>query len=157
ASRFRGLGRGTRLATDLPPMRQVLCALGPDGCVTALAVAGLLLVVAALGGPPPLPADGVPPLILLAVLLGAAAAARLPPLRAGQRRRFAREQLAAARAWVPFVVAYVCYRVIVAAMNGVVGAGVEDHLKALDEALLGVSPSFWMQRFVDPWLTELMA
>jgi membrane-associated phospholipid phosphatase len=125
-----------------------------------LAVAGLLLVVASIGGPPHLQADGVAPLVLLAVLLGATAAARLPLLlerRAGDRARFGRAQLRAARAWVPFVVAYVCYRVIVASMNGVVGAGVEDRLRALDEALLGVSPSFWMQRFVSPWLTELMA
>jgi membrane-associated phospholipid phosphatase len=153
------VGGGTAIA-NVGPVRQLLSALGPDGFVSALAVAGLLLCVTAIGGPPHLEADGIAPLVLLAVLLASSAVVRLPLLlerRVGDRARFGREQLRAARAWVPFVVAYVSYRVIVASMNGVVGAGVEDRLRALDEALLGVSPSFWMQRFVSPWLTELMA
>jgi membrane-associated phospholipid phosphatase len=52
---------------------------------------------------------------------------------------------------------YLAYRHLVAAVNPVRGAGLEDKLKALDELLLGVSPSFALQHIASPWLTELMA
>ena len=67
------------------------------------------------------------------------------------------QRLNAARLWGQFVLVYVAYRFLVATVNRVGGPGVEDRLRAFDEALLGVSPSFWMQRFASPWLTEAMA
>src|SRR5688500_5601035 len=134
--------------------------LGPDGFVTTIALVGIFCLVATLGGRVQLLADGLAPLGLLAILLALTAAVKLPLLlerRPGDRRRFMEVQLVAVRTWAPFVLCYVAYRVLVGSMNVVVAAGVEDRLKAMDEALLGVSPSWWLQHHASPWLTELMA
>lgn len=139
-------------------MRRLFVTVGPDGFVTACALVATFALVALAGGRVELRADGIAPLVLLALLLSATGLVRLPLLfEPANRRRFLDEQLSAARAWAPFIVAYVCYRVVVASVNGVTGAGVEDQLKALDEALLGVSPSWWLQGWVSPWFTELMS
>ncbi|MBZ0234511.1 MAG: phosphatase PAP2 family protein, partial [Deltaproteobacteria bacterium] len=62
------------------------------------------------------------------------------------------------RVWIPFVFLYLCYR----ALRGVLllipdEAGRHAQLKAADEALLGVSPAWWMEPFATSWLTELLA
>jgi membrane-associated phospholipid phosphatase len=135
---------------------RLVTILGPDGFVTGVALLGLGALVTALGGELRLSPDGMAPLFLFAALLLITALAR-SPLLLSDRPRFLAEQLRAARAWAPFVLVYVAYRLLITSMNRVTGAGVEDRLKALDEVLLGMSPSFWMQGLVSPWLTELMA
>lgn len=135
-------------------------ALGPDTVMTALALLGLGFVVGVLGGQLELVVDSVAPLVVLLALLLVTALVRLPLLlerRPGDRRRFWELQVFAVRTWAPFVLLYVCYRALRRTMNLIVVAGVEDKLKALDERLLGISPSWWMERFARPWLTDVMS
>jgi membrane-associated phospholipid phosphatase len=61
------------------------------------------------------------------------------------------------RIWTGFAAVYASYRGLADLLPRVIAVGVEDRLKLLDERLLGVSPSFWMQRFASPWLTDVMA
>ena len=141
-------------------LRRLLTAIGPDGLLTGLALAGLGVLCASMGGRLRLVVDGLAPVIVLGALLGVTALARFPLLlerHPGDRRRFLAMQVHAVRTWAPFVLLYVCYRALRGTMNLIVSHGVEDKLKAIDEALLGVSPSWWMQRFASPWLTELMS
>jgi membrane-associated phospholipid phosphatase len=62
-----------------------------------------------------------------------------------------------ARLWLGFVLVYVAYRELADLLPRFIPAGVEDRLRALDERLLGVSPSWWLARFASPWLTDLFA
>jgi membrane-associated phospholipid phosphatase len=140
---------------------RLLAAVGPDGLLTGVAITGLAILCAHFGVRLTLVLDSFAPIIVLGALLGVTALARSPLLlerRPGDRRRFLEMQAHAVRTWSPFVLLYVCYRALRGTMNLIVGTvGVEDKLKALDEALLGVSPSWWMQQFATPWLTELMS
>lgn len=134
-------------------------AIGPDGLLTAVAIVSLGAVAGVLGGKFQLGLDGLAPLVMLGVLLALTAVVRLPLLldrRPGDRRRFFEQQVLAARSWAPFFLVYVSYRALRGTMDYVIRGGVEWKLKALDEALLGVSPSWWMEKIASPWLTELM-
>src|SRR5262249_22921437 len=101
--------------------------------------------------------DALAPLALLLGLLAFSSALSAPLALAGHGRRFLREQLRAARLWTGFVLVYVAYRALANLLPRFVDAGVEDRLRHLDELLFGISPSFWMQRFANPWLTDLFA
>ncbi|MCC6523756.1 MAG: phosphatase PAP2 family protein [Polyangiaceae bacterium] len=139
---------------------RALLWLGPDGLVTAVALAVVGSLVAALGGSLRLDAANASPLVLLAVLVGLTALARAPWLfgrRPGERRRFALALIGALRMWAPFVLLYLCYCALHDATPLLVGRSYEHELRAADEALFGVSPSFWLERFATPWLTDVMA
>lgn len=140
--------------------RRLALVLGPDGFMTAVALVGLALLALLLGGKLQLVIDSVAPLVVLGALLVATALPRLPALWKGPdaRRRFLDDQVESIRVWAPFVLLYVCYRALRGTMNVIVThGGVQDQLKALDEALFGISPSWWMEKFATPWLTELMS
>jgi membrane-associated phospholipid phosphatase len=137
-----------------------LLSLGPDTLVTIVALFALGLIAYRLGAPLDLVLDSAAPVVVLAALLLVTALARAPLLfstRPGDRRRYLGSQVFAIRAWAPFVILYVCYRALRRTMNLIVTSGVEDQLRALDERLLGISPSWWFERFASPWLTDLMA
>jgi membrane-associated phospholipid phosphatase len=130
--------------------------LGPDSMMTAIALVGLALVVGLLGGSMELAIDSAAPLVVLGAFMAVTAIVRAP-LLFRDRRRFFEQQALAIRAWAPFVLLYVCYRALRRTMNLLVVHGVEDKLRALDERLFGISPSWWFDRFASPWLTDLMA
>jgi len=136
-------------------------ALGPDGIMSAIALMGIAVLSFMMGGRLDIALDSAAPLIVLAAFLGITALFKVPLLlerRHGDRRRFAREMVTAVRVWAPFVLLYVCYRALRHTMNMVVThGGVQDRLKGIDEAIFGISPSWWMQKFATPWLTELMS
>ncbi|MBW2454395.1 MAG: inositol phosphorylceramide synthase [Deltaproteobacteria bacterium] len=139
---------------------RLLSRLGPDGVVTAVMVVGVAVLVHAVGGQLHFDRELLSPLVLLVALLAITAAWRAPLLlgrRPGDRRRY-RELLAkTARTWTPFMLLYACYCVLHRLTGLIVAGGVEAELKALDEALLGTSPAWWLERFITPWLTDVMA
>ncbi len=141
-------------------LSRLLSWLGPDGLVTGVMMLGVVVLVHALGGQLHFDRELLSPLILLAALLATTALWRAPLLlgrRPGDRRRY-RELLArAARAWTPFMLLYACYCVLHRMTGLVVTEGVEAELKALDEALLGISPAWWLEGYATPWLTDVMA
>ncbi len=121
-----------------------LHALGPDGVLSAVALVAVATVLARVDGL-------VVPLatVLPYALVGAALVATSALVQRSRR---------VVRVWIPFVFLYLCYR----ALRGVLllipdEAGRHAQLKAADEALLGVSPAWWMEGFATPWLTELLA
>jgi membrane-associated phospholipid phosphatase len=134
--------------------------LEPDALLAIGAVVGLAGLAAALGGELGVPWDGVLPFAAVGGMLlassslvdgGLALAGRLPARRIGAR------QLRALRLWAPFAIVYLCYRALRGALPVLVSSGFEDQLRALDEALLGASPAWWLERIHAPWLTELLA
>lgn len=136
--------------------------LGPDGVLTLIALAGFAFAAYQLGGALRVPTDTVLPYLEAAAAMLATTALVKSPLllgrNPGDRRRFLATQARALRVWAPFVILYTCYR----ALRGVLLLipPERDHagfFKRCDEALFGVSPPWWMERFVDPWLTDLMA
>ena len=141
-------------------MRRALRALGPDGTLAVVALAALAAVAAALGGALRVPWDGIVPFAIVGGLLLAVSTvvdvAVVAAGRAGERS-FAHRQLRALRLWAPFAVVYLCYRALRGALPALVDGGVEDALLRADEAIFGVSPAWWFERFHAPWLTELMA
>ncbi len=139
---------------------RLVLRLGPDSMMTALALIGLALVIGLLGGTMDLAIDSAAPLVVLLALMAVTAIARAPLLlerRAGDRRLWLTQQALAVRAWAPFVLLYVTYRALRRTMNVLIVHGVEDQLRALDERLFGISPSWWFDRFSSPWLTDVMA
>lgn len=135
---------------------RLLVGLGPDTLMTFVAIAGLAALAGILGGELSMVVDSAAPLLVLGALLLVTALARLP-LLARDPARYWEQQRFAVRTWAPFVLLYMCYRALHRTMNLIVTDGVEDRLRALDEALLGLSPSWWFERFASPWLTEVMA
>jgi membrane-associated phospholipid phosphatase len=139
---------------------RLVLRLGPDSMMTAAALVGLALLVGVLGGTLDLAVDSAAPLVVMLALLAVTALARAPLLlerQPGDRRRFVAQQLLAIRAWAPFILLYVTYRALRRTMNVLVDHGVEAQLKALDERLLGVSPSWWFEKIATPWLTDVMS
>jgi membrane-associated phospholipid phosphatase len=139
---------------------RLLLRIGPDGFVTAVMLVAVFGLVVPLGGQLHFDRELLSPLLLLAALILATALWRAPLLLGrlpGDRRRFTARLAETARLWAPFMLLYACYCVLHRMTGVVVAQGVEDELKAIDEALLGLSPSWWMERFVTPWLTDLMA
>ena len=120
---------------------------------------GAVVVLAALGGELRVPWDGIVPFVgvgagLLAASTGVDVVRALArPGEVDVRARMRR----ALRLWAPFAVVYLCYRALRGALPALVGGGVEDTLRALDEALLGASPAWALERIHAPWLTELLA
>jgi membrane-associated phospholipid phosphatase len=142
-------------------MRRVVLALGPDGILSAVALLGIAILSIFLGGRLEIVLDSAAPVIVFTLLLGITTVYKLPLLlerRRGDRARFVSDLKHTVRAWAPFALLYVCYRALRGTMNAIVThGGVQDRLKAMDEAIFGVSPSWWMERFSTPWLTELMS
>jgi membrane-associated phospholipid phosphatase len=101
--------------------------------------------------------DALAPLALLVALFVVSGALSAPLALAGHGRRFLEEQWRAARLWTGFVLVYVAYRALANLLPRFVDGGVEDRLRHLDELLFGLSPSWWMERFANPWLTDLFA
>jgi membrane-associated phospholipid phosphatase len=132
--------------SSTPPRRvaSAIAALGPDGVLSCVALVAVSTLIARVDGLV-IPVATVLPYALVGVaLVGTSALV--------QRSR------RVVRVWIPFVFLYLCYR----ALRGVLllipdAAGRHAQLKAADEALLGVSPAWWMERFATPWLTELLA
>ncbi len=144
----------------MPKVSRLVVSIGPAGLVTAVMLVAVLGLVTALGGRLHFDRELLSPLLLWVVLMLAVALWRAPLLLerlAGDRRRFGQLLAETARMWAPFVLLYACYCVLHRMTGLIVTQGVEDDLKAIDEALLGLSPSWWMERFVTPWLTDLMA
>jgi membrane-associated phospholipid phosphatase len=130
----------------------------PELTISLVANLGLMAVVAGLGGGLTFGPDAIAPLALLGLIVGLATLVRLPLFfDRSTWRRGAREVWHSLRDWAPYIIVYVCYRGLVASVNLVVSHGLEAELRALDERLLGVSPSWWLDGLANPWLTELMA
>ncbi|HUQ01002.1 MAG TPA: phosphatase PAP2 family protein [Kofleriaceae bacterium] len=122
----------------------VLAALGPDGVLSAVALVVVATVIARVDGLV-VPMATVLPYAVVGVALVAVSA-------------FVQRSRRVVRVWIPFVFLYLCYR----ALRGVLllipdAAGRHAQLRAVDEALLGVSPAWAMESLATPWLTELLA
>ena len=121
-----------------------LAALGPDGVLSAVALIVVATLIARVD-------QLVVPVatVLPYAIVGAGLVVTSALVQRSRR---------VVRVWIPFVFLYLCYR----ALRGVLllipdEAGRHAQLKAADEALLGVSPAWWMESFATPWLTELLA
>lgn len=124
--------------------------------VATLVVLGLM---AAFGVKPGVPLDALgEPFQILGLFLLIVAAVRLPALIQGVRkRRYARWLLQAAVDFAPFVWLYIVYRSLRRMTDVLSLRSVEPELVAIGRALFGEEPTFWIQRFASPWLTEYMA
>lgn len=101
--------------------------------------------------------DALAPLALLVALVVFSSAVSAPLAISGEGWQFLAEQRRAMGIWTKFTLVYVAYRGLANLLGSAIPSGVEDRLLAVDEWLFGISPSFWMERFASPWLTELMA
>lgn len=152
--------RSIALPLERPYLGRILEALGADGCVTIASIAGVATLGVALGGPLALGAGGLAPFVVAFALLALTALAKVAWVRPPRRhlaRELVRHGWIAGRVWAPFVTLYVYYRGLRPVVEAVVVADLGPTARALDEAILGVSPAWWMQDLASPWLTDLMA
>jgi membrane-associated phospholipid phosphatase len=149
------------MTTDSPRSvwRRLGRALGPDGAFTIAALLILASMVLALGGALEVPPGSVFPFVLLALsFLVVSAATRLPALVSGDLRSLGRSQVRALRLWAPFVIVYLCYRILRGSLLAIIDhGGVQDQLLAIDRALLGESPAWALEPYTTRWMTELLA
>lgn len=140
--------------------RRALATVGPDGAVSIVAIAGLVGLTAAMGHTLAVRVDEPGPWLVAAGLAVLAALARVGILWDGRPRRLRRlaaDTAAAMRVWAPFIVLYIVYRGLRPVFEAVPLTDAGPRLRAIDEAMLGVSPAWSLQHIASPWLTELMA
>ncbi len=110
-------------------------------------LAALLLVVAAAAER--LPNPGRTAAVLAALLAGQAALLALARARPAPVTRFA-------HAFYPVAVVVVVFDTLADVAGYLIGPDRDAALTALDLAIFGVHPTVWLERFVTPWLTDLM-
>jgi len=76
---------------------------------------------------------------------------------AAARRAAVREALVIARDWVPLILLILVYENLRGLTGKIRPDDIDHALWAADVAIFGVEPTLWIQRFINPWLTDYFA
>ena len=161
------LPRAATLAPAQPPSQSLLgnllaqAARRPDLAFSVLATLTVLGLMAAYGVRPAVAMDALgQPFQILGAFLAIVAIVRAPALVKRwsplARRAYARALYQGAIDFAPFVWLYIIYRSLRRMTDVLSIRSVEPLLVRIGERLFGTEPTFWIQQFASPWLTEVM-
>jgi membrane-associated phospholipid phosphatase len=151
------------LAAQLPVARwkRILVGVGPDYLAVALFLSAFAtLAVLYRGSVHLMEGSVIWPLVVLAAIvmftvLGHARG--LASRQADVRHEVRRQALRTVRDWLPLIMLILVYENLRSLTGLIRPQPIDMQLYALDVALVGLEPTVWIQRFVNPWLTDYFA